>query len=87
MIRPVPNWRASWRMASVQIAALGVLFAALPADQQAAILALVGIGPERIPGLIGLAVIVARLIDQPAVAAAEAPITPTPPPQPRQLQE
>ena len=51
----IPNWRASWRMASVRIAALAVLFSALPADQQAALLQLVGIGPERLPGLLGLA--------------------------------
>lgn len=62
----IPNWRASWRMASVRIAALAVLFSALPADQQAALLQLVGIGPERLPGLLGLAVIVARLVSQPA---------------------
>ena len=63
----IPNWRQAWRMLSVQIAALAVLFAALPADQQAAILALLGLAPERIPGVLGLAVILARVIDQPRV--------------------
>jgi hypothetical protein len=64
----IPNWRSAGRMLSVQIAALAVLFAALPPDQQAAILSLLGLAPERIPGVLGLAIILARLIDQPAVA-------------------
>ena len=67
----IPNWRSAWRMASVQIAALAVLFAALPADQQAAILSLLGVGPERIPAFLGLAVILARVIDQPCVRGDE----------------
>jgi hypothetical protein len=71
----IPNWRSAGRMLSVQIAALAVLFAALPVDQQTAILALLGLAPERIPGVLGLAIIVARLIDQPAVALP-APNTP-----------
>lgn len=86
----IPNWRAAWRMASVQIAALAVLFAALPVDQQHAILALLGISPERIPGLVGLAVIVARLLNQPAVAAAPDTASASPqttPPSDRQPQE
>lgn len=81
----IPNWRAAWRMASVQIAALAVLFAALPVDQQHAILALLGIGPERIPGLVGLAVIVARLVDQPKIDPANNPPPPPPTPPPAQL--
>jgi hypothetical protein len=64
----IPNWRKSGRMLSVQIAAAAVLFGALPVDQQAAILALLGVGPERMPALLGLAIIVARLVDQPRVA-------------------
>ena len=67
----IPNWRSAWRMASVQISLLAVLFAALPADQQAAILALLGLAPERIPGVLGLAVILARVIDQPRVRGDE----------------
>lgn len=61
----IADWRRAWRMLSVQVAAAAVLFGALPADQQAAILTMIGIGPERIPALMGLGVILARLIDQP----------------------
>lgn len=63
----IPNWRSAGRMLSVQIAAAAVLFGALPVEQQAALLALLGIGPERMPALLGLAIIVARLVAQPKV--------------------
>ena len=66
-MRLIPNASNAWRMLSVQIAAVAVLFGALPPDQQTAILALLGVGPERIPALMGLAVILARLVDQPKV--------------------
>lgn len=52
-------------MLSVQVAAVAVVWGSLPPDQQAAILGLLGIGHERIPALMGLAVIIARVIDQP----------------------
>lgn len=61
----IPDWRRAWRMLSVQVAAVAVIWGSLPPDQQAAILSLLGIGPERIPALMGLAVIIARVIDQP----------------------
>ena len=60
----IDNWRDAWRMLSVQVAALAVVWGALPIDQQAAILALFGVGPERVPLVIGLAVIVARVVSQ-----------------------
>lgn len=60
----IDNWRDAWRMLSVQVAALAVVWGALPIDQQAAILALFGVGPERVPLVIGLAVIVVRIISQ-----------------------
>lgn len=68
MPKLIPNSRKAWRMLSVQIAAVAVLFGALPADQQAAIMSLLGVAPERIPALMGLAVILARLIDQPGLS-------------------
>lgn len=67
----IPNWRNAGRMLSVQIAALAMLFGALPVDQQAALLALLGVGPERMPAFLGLAVILARVIDQPRVRGDE----------------
>lgn len=67
-MKMIPNWRSAGRMLSVQIAGVAVVFSALSADQQAAILALLGLSPEQIPGALGLAIIVARLIDQQKVA-------------------
>ena len=63
----IPEWRKAWRMLSVQIGALAVLWVALPADTQASVLSLLGIDPKNLPGLIGLAVILGRLVAQPAV--------------------
>lgn len=60
----IDDWRRAWRYLSVQIAGLAVVWGALPPDQQAALLGLFGIGPERVPLVIGLAVIVARLLNQ-----------------------
>ena len=60
----IPEARNAWRLLTVQVAGLAVIFGALPVDQQSAILSLVGIGPERIPAVLGLAVIVARLWKQ-----------------------
>jgi hypothetical protein len=64
-MRLIPNARRSWRMASVQVAGLAVIFGTLPPDQQAAVLAWLGFGPERIPAVIGALFIITRLIDQP----------------------
>ena len=64
-MRLIPNAGNAWKMLSVQIAAGAVVFGTLPADQQAAMLAWLGIGPERIPAIVGALVIFTRLIDQP----------------------
>ena len=63
----IPEWRSAWRMLSVQIGALAVVWVALPADTQTAILRLIGIDAAHLPALVGLAVIVGRLIAQPKV--------------------
>lgn len=65
----IHNWRSAWRMLSVQAAAAAVAFGLLPETQQAAILDLVGVDPERIPALLGLAFIGTRLISQPRLPA------------------
>lgn len=65
----IENWRSAWRMLSVQVATLAIVWGALPVDQQAAILALFGVGPERVPLVLGLAVIVARVVSQPTTRA------------------
>ena len=61
----ISNWRKSWRMASVQIAAAAIALGAMPTEVQASILAAVGVPSERVAAIIGLLLIVARLVDQP----------------------
>ena len=61
----IPNWRRAWRMVSVQLAALAVLFGALPADTQAAVLDLAGVPANRVPAILGLLILAGRLIAQP----------------------
>jgi hypothetical protein len=71
-MRLIPNWRRAWRMLSVQVAAVAVAWGLLPPDQQAALLAIVGIGPERVPAVLGLLVLAGRLIDQPKAGGGDA---------------
>ena len=61
----IPEWKRAWRMLSVQIGALAVLWVALPATTQAAVLDLLGIDAKSLPGIVGVAVILGRLIAQP----------------------
>lgn len=63
--RLIPNWRRAWRMASMQLAALAVIFGALPADTQAAVLDLAGVPANRVPAILGLLIMAGRLIQQP----------------------
>jgi hypothetical protein len=56
-------------MLSVQIAAGAVVFGMLPPDQQTAILAWLGVSPERIPAVIGGLFLLARLVNQPKTQA------------------
>ena len=70
-LQPIPNWRRAWRMLSVQVAAVAVAWGTLPPDTQAAILQAVGIGPERVPAVLGALFLLGRLIDQPKTREGE----------------
>lgn len=65
----IPEWKRAWRMLSVQVGALAVLWVALPATTQAAVLDLLGIDAKSLPGIVGVAVILGRLIAQPGARA------------------
>lgn len=65
----IPEARKAWRMLTMQLAAVAVVFGVLPPDQQLAILSWIGLPPERLPLVLGLGVMVARLVRQPAVEA------------------
>lgn len=60
----IPEWRRSWRYVTMQLGAMAVVFGLLPPDQQASILAAIGVDPERVPALIGGLFIVGRLVKQ-----------------------
>lgn len=64
----IPTWRRAWRMASMQVAALAVVFGALPPEGQAAVLELVGVPASRVPAIIGVLFMLGRLISQPAAS-------------------
>lgn len=64
MPRLTPDWRRAWAWASVQLAAVAVLFGLLPPDQQAALLQLIGLPPDRLPAALGLLFIAGRLVHQ-----------------------
>ena len=70
-LRFIPEARQAWRMLSVQVGIAAVAFGAMPPDQQTAVLALFGLGPERAPLVVGVALILARLIYQPKLRAAD----------------
>jgi hypothetical protein len=61
----IDNWRRAWRMATVQIATAAVAWGSLPEDTQASILDFIGVPEQRVPAILGVLLIVARLIDQP----------------------
>lgn len=63
----IPNWRRAPRMLSMWVAAAAVIWSGMPADMQAAVLQLLGVPAERVPGVLGLLFILARLIDQPKI--------------------
>ena len=62
--RVVDDWKRSWRWLSMQVATGAVLFGTLPADQQLAILAAVGLRADQLPLVIGAAVLLGRLLQQ-----------------------
>lgn len=67
----IPEWKTAWRMLSVRVAALLVVWGLLPPEQQTAILDLLGLPASRVPAVMGLLVIAARLVQQPAIHQAD----------------
>ena len=62
----VADWRRAPRMLSVQIAGLGAVFGMLPPDQQTSILEAMHVPANRVPAVMGLVFIIARLWAQKA---------------------
>jgi len=76
----IVDWRRAWRMLSVQVAAIAVTIGLLPPDQQAAILAAIGVPAARLPLVLGLLFLAARLLHQGALHSTEPSLPPPPPP-------
>ena len=60
----VRDWKGAWKWLSMWFAAVLVVWATLPIDTQAAILALFGLSQSTLTALMGLAIMVGRLIKQ-----------------------
>jgi hypothetical protein len=62
--RLIPDARRAWRMLSVHVATGATLFGLLPADQQASLLDMIGLPASRVPAALGVAFLLARLVNQ-----------------------
>lgn len=60
-IKLIPEWRRSYKLASMRVGAAAVLIGLMAPDQLAALLDWLGIGAERAPLVLGLAFIVSRV--------------------------
>ena len=65
----IVDWPRAWRMASVHAAAIACTIGLLPPEQQAALLAMLGVPAERLPLALGILFLAARLLNQPAVSS------------------
>lgn len=64
----IDNWRKAWRMLSVQINALAIVWIALPDAKQSEVLSMLpGLTANDVAGLLVALGIVGRLIAQPKV--------------------
>jgi hypothetical protein len=68
-VKLIPEARKAWRMFSVQMASIILIWSTLPADSQAAVLGLVGVPSDAVTGILAVLVILGRLIDQPKTRA------------------
>jgi hypothetical protein len=68
----IDNIGRAWRLLSVQVAGVAIAWGLMPAAQQAAVLGLVGLGPEQSPAVLGVLFLLARLIKQPGAMDSKA---------------
>jgi hypothetical protein len=60
----VEDWRDAWKWLSVQISSLLIVWASIPIEQQNAVLSLLGLDQSKLMGIVGVAIILGRLIQQ-----------------------
>lgn len=68
--RPIPGWQRAWRWWSVQASALIVVWVALPPDAQGALVGLLGVPADKVPGILAALGLVGRLIQQQPITPA-----------------
>ena len=66
----VEDWRDAWKWLSVQISSLLIVWASIPIEQQNAVLNLLGLDQSTLMGIVGVAIILGRLIQQQQKQAA-----------------
>ena len=66
----VEDWRDAWKWLSVQISSLLIVWASIPIEQQNAVLNLLGLDQSKLMGIVGVAIILGRLIQQQQKQAA-----------------
>jgi hypothetical protein len=68
----IDNVTRAWRLLSVHVGVVAIAWGLMPVAQQAAVLGLVGLGPERSPAVLGVLFILARVIKQAGVLDSQA---------------
>jgi hypothetical protein len=63
----IDGWKRAWKFLSIQVALVAVIWGSLPADVQANTLAFFSVAPERVPAVLGVLMILARLLAQPSI--------------------
>lgn len=69
----IDNWREAPKMLSFWAAMLAVAWGSMPPDVQASVLAWLGMPAERIPAVLGVLMLLARLIKQKSTPAPKDP--------------
>ena len=62
---PIENFSRAWRLFTVQLSAGAIVLGSIPADVQGAMLDAVGVPSSRVPAVLGVLMLVARLVSQP----------------------
>lgn len=63
-MKVIPEWKAAWRLLTVQLSTLAIGFGLLPPETQAAMLEAVGVPAHRIAAVLGGLMLAGRLLKQ-----------------------
>lgn len=62
--RLIPQWRRAWRWLSMHVATVAIGWGVLPPDWQVVVLSVAHVPEGRMPLVLGLLMVAARLVDQ-----------------------